>query len=99
MRYLILLVITRQKDTCETRRRIMDRSIMRQWEHAVFVSNIVSVVGYVQKDKTITYKTLLNTHRLIFETVYPWAGSDRSNFNITIGKSGYQTLFAHPLVI
>jgi len=77
----------------------MDRSIMRQWEHAVFVSNIVSVVGYVQKDKTITYRTLLNTHRLIFETVYPWAGSDRSNFNITIGKSGYQKLFAHPLVI
>jgi cell filamentation protein len=77
----------------------MDRSIMRKWEHAVYVSNIVSVVGYVRNDTPITYKTLLNTHRQIFETVYPWAGSDRSKFNIAIGKGGYQKLFAHPLSI
>jgi cell filamentation protein len=77
----------------------MDRSIMRKWEHAVYVSNIVSVVGCVRKNNPITYKTLLNTHRQIFGTVYPWAGSDRSNFNIAICKGGYQTLFAHPLSI
>ena len=77
----------------------MDRSIMRKCEHAVYVSNIVSVVGYVRNDKPITYKTLLNTHRLIFGTVYPWAGCDRSNFNIAIGKGGHQKLFAHPLSI
>jgi cell filamentation protein len=74
----------------------MDRSIMRKWEHAVYVSNIVSVVGYVRNDKPVTYKTLLNTHRQIFGTVYPWAGCDRSNINITICKGGYQKLFAHP---
>jgi cell filamentation protein len=70
---------------------------MRKWEHAVYVSNIVSVVSYVRNDKPITYKTLLNTHRRIFETVYLWAGSDRSNINIAICKGGYQMLFAHPL--
>ena len=75
----------------------MDQSIVRKWEHAVYVSNIVSVVSYVRNDKPITYSTLLNTHRQIFGTIYPWAGSDRSNVNITICKAGYQTLFAHPL--
>ncbi len=41
---------------------------------------------------------MLDTHRRLFSSVYPWAGQDRTTLapDITIGKGGISDLFAHP---
>ena len=41
---------------------------------------------------------VLDTHRRLFSSVYPWAGEDRATLapDIAIGKGGLSNLFAHP---
>ena len=44
------------------------------------------------------YRHVLDTHKILFQAVYPWAGQDRRTTapNIGISRGGRDDLFAHP---
>ena len=47
---------------------------------------------------TVSYDQVLDTHRRLFSSVYPWAGQDRATLapHIAIAKGGVADLFSHP---
>jgi cell filamentation protein len=44
----------------------------------------------------LSYSDLLETHRILFEAVYPWAGQDRRTTAPNLAISKGPVLFAHP---
>src|SRR5207245_9672940 len=46
----------------------------------------------------INLELIPHTNRIMLDSVYPWAGHDRSENapHLAIVKAGYKTLFAHP---
>lgn len=69
-----------------------DLRLVGHLETAAFEQEIVSTVPVLQ------YEHITETHYRIFNSLYPWAGQDRSipAPGIAIAKGGYNTLFAHP---
>jgi len=53
----------------------------------------------LQNKEYISYSDVLETHKILFSAVYPWAGQDRSETapDIAISKFGYDHLFSHPM--
>jgi cell filamentation protein len=72
--------------------------IVTHLEAAAFEDRILEVVRRLRRLGDLDYSTIAETHRRLFDSVYPWAGRDRSENapDIAIAKAGYQTLFAHP---
>jgi cell filamentation protein len=54
-----------------------DPEIVRHLEHASFMTGIDAALERLAKIKHLSYSDLLETHRILFEAVYPWAGQDR----------------------
>jgi len=75
-----------------------DLNLIGHVETAAFEQEIVHVVRSLRKASSITYEHVTTTHQSLFQSVYPWAGQDRSTTapTIAIVKAGYKTLFAHP---
>lgn len=75
-----------------------DLNLVGHLETAAFEQEIVHVVRSLRKAAALTYQHILTTHENLFQSVYPWAGQDRSTTapDIAIVKAGYKTLFAHP---
>jgi cell filamentation protein, protein adenylyltransferase len=48
------------------------------------------------KIKRLFYADMLETHRILFDAVYPWAGQDRQTTAPDLGISKGPVLFAHP---
>jgi cell filamentation protein len=67
-------------------------------ETAAFEQEIVSTVRFLRKLRTLHYEHITQTHYRLFNSLYPWAGKDRSITapKIAIAKGGYDKLFAHP---
>ncbi len=67
-------------------------------ETTAFRDQVQDTVRYLRKLAGITYEHVTETHRQLFDSVYPWAGEDRSQNapDIAIAKGGHKTLFAHP---
>jgi cell filamentation protein len=70
--------------------------IIKHLEHTSFVGGVSNAFGYLAGRDTLTYDDVLETHRILFQDIYPWAGRDRSDTapDIAVGKGGI--LFAHP---
>jgi len=75
-----------------------DLNLIGHLETAAFEQEIVHVVRSLRKAPSITYEHVTTTHQNLFQSVYPWAGQDRSTTapTIAIVKAGSKTLFAHP---
>jgi cell filamentation protein len=75
-----------------------DLKIVGHLETAAFEDRVHGVIRFLRRLPTIEYRHITEAHRWLFESVYPWAGQDRSENarDIAIVKAGYQTLFAHP---
>jgi cell filamentation protein len=73
-----------------------DRDIVRRLEHASFTTGVDAALERLAKTKQLSYADVLETHRILFEAVYPWAGQDRLTTapNLAISKGG--VLFARP---
>jgi cell filamentation protein len=71
---------------------------VKEFEHRAFLDNLPRAVAYLQPIGQLTYQDMLETHRILFQSVCPWAGLDRSITapTIAIGKAGRADLFAHP---
>jgi cell filamentation protein len=75
-----------------------DLTIVGHLETAAFEDHIHEAIRSLRRLPSIDYEHITGTHKLLFDSVYPWAGQDRweNAPNIAIVKGGYKTLFAHP---
>src|SRR5438270_3763169 len=75
-----------------------DLTIVGHLETAAFEGQVHQTIRFLRKLPGINYEHITETHRRLFDSVYPWAGHDRSENapHLAIVKAGYKTLFAHP---
>jgi cell filamentation protein len=73
-----------------------DPEIVRHLEHAAFLTGIDAALECLAKIKQLSYPDVLETHRILFEAVYPWAGQDRHTTVPDLAISRGPALFAHP---
>jgi cell filamentation protein len=73
-----------------------DPDIVRRLVHASFTTGIDAALERLAKVKCLSYADLLDTHKVLFEAVYPWAGQDRlqNASDLAVSKGGI--LFAYP---
>lgn len=71
---------------------------VRALENDSFEGNLAAAVQYLGEQPIIRYKQLLDTHKILFGDVYPWAGQDRSQNapGLEISRGGYRGMFADP---
>lgn len=71
-----------------------DRAVVSRLEHNAFAGNILRALETLEKSPRIDLESVQETHRLLFQDVYPWAGQDRSqnasDLNITKGALSFQ---------
>jgi cell filamentation protein len=73
-----------------------DPDIVRRLEHSSFMTGIDAALERLAKIKRLSYLDVLETHRMLFEAVYPWAGQDRQTTAPDLAISKGPVLFAHP---
>ena len=75
-----------------------DLGIVKRLEHAAFRENLGAALDRLSDYKTQSYAAVLETHKILFSSVYPWAGQDRlaTAPEINIVKGGYDRMFAFP---
>jgi cell filamentation protein len=73
-----------------------DPDIVRRLEHSSFMTGIDAALERLAKVKRLSYMDVLETHRILFEAVYPWAGQDRSTTAPDLAVSKGPVLFARP---
>jgi len=73
-----------------------DLDIVRRLEHVSFTTGLDDAFKQLSAVEQLSYEDVLNTHRTLFEAVYPWAGEDRAHNAPEIAVSRGGVLFAHP---
>jgi cell filamentation protein len=73
-----------------------DLEIVRRLEHTSFTTGIDTAFEYLAKTKLVSYPNVLETHRILFEAVYPWAGLDRLTTAPDLAICRGNVLFARP---
>jgi cell filamentation protein, protein adenylyltransferase len=73
-----------------------DAEIVRRLEHTSFMTGIDSAFDRLATIKRISYQDVLDTHKILFEAVYPWAGQDRLQTAPDLAVSKGPVLFAYP---
>lgn len=73
-----------------------DPGIIRRLEHSSFTTGIDAALERLAKIKRLSYSDVLETHRILFEAVYPWAGQDRLTTAPDLAISKGPILFARP---
>ena len=75
-----------------------DPQRVRRLEHHAFAANVLPALAMLHDAPSLGYDELLDTHRRLFGSVYPWAGQDRAVLapTIAITRGGVADLFAHP---
>jgi cell filamentation protein len=73
-----------------------DPDIVRRLEHTSFTTGVDAALERLAKIKHLSYPDLLETHRVLFEAVYPWAGQDRLKTAPDLAISKGTILFARP---
>lgn len=76
--------------------RVKDPKIVRQLEHTSFTTGLDAALASLSIEPQLSYRDVLDTHKVLFEAVYPWAGTDRlaNAANIAVRKGS--VLFAQP---
>ncbi|MDO8874989.1 MAG: Fic family protein [Pseudolabrys sp.] len=73
-----------------------DLDIVRRLEHASFATGLDEAFARLAKVERLQYEQVLDTHRVLFDAIYPWAGQDRMKTAPDIAVSKGVVLFAHP---
>lgn len=75
-----------------------DPGAVKHLEHRAFAAHVLGALEYLKTQASLRYEHLLETHRILFGAMYPWAGQDRAALapELAIGKGGAFDLFAHP---
>jgi cell filamentation protein len=77
---------------------LKDPAEVKELEHRHFRKNIDEAIEHLRQLNPITYQDVLDTHKILFGAVYPWAGQDRLTTapHVGISRGGRDDLFAHP---
>jgi cell filamentation protein len=77
---------------------LKDVDEVKRLEHRVFLKNLGRAVEHLKHVEQLGYQDVLDTHKILFQDVYPWAGQDRQTTapDLAIGKGERNDLFAHP---
>jgi cell filamentation protein, protein adenylyltransferase len=73
-----------------------DPEIIRRLEHTSFTTGIDAAFERLAAIKHLSYLDVLETHKILFEAVYPWAGQDRLETAPDLAVSRGPILFARP---
>jgi len=73
-----------------------DLEIVRRLEHTSFMTGIDAAFEHLAPIKRLCYQDVLDTHKILFEAVYPWAGQDRLQTAPDLAVSKGPVLFAYP---
>ena len=73
-----------------------DLDIVKKLEHASFTTGLGEAFTALGKSAQFSYSTLLQTHRILFNAVYPWAGQDRLTTVPTLSVRKGPVIFANP---
>lgn len=73
-----------------------DPDIVRRLEHNSFMTGVEDAFARLAQVGHLSYQDVLNTHKILFEAIYPWAGQDRIQIAPDIAVSKGEVLFAHP---
>jgi cell filamentation protein len=73
-----------------------DLEIVRRLEHTSFVTGIDAAFRRLSAVEHLSYEDVLETHQILFEAVYPWAGQDRLQTTPELAVSKGPVLFARP---
>jgi cell filamentation protein len=73
-----------------------DLDIVRRLEHTSFTTGLDAALEYLGGVERLSYPDVLQTHRTLFEAVYPWAGQDRLATAPDLAISKGPVLFAWP---
>ncbi|BAM92216.1 putative cell filamentation protein [Bradyrhizobium oligotrophicum S58] len=73
-----------------------DRALVQRLQHNSFLTGIDAGLRYLESRSFLTYADVLQTHKTLFEAVFPWAGEDRLTNAPTIFVNKGTVLFAHP---
>jgi cell filamentation protein len=69
---------------------------VKEFEHRNFLSKLDLSLNKLSRLARISYQDVLDTHKTLFEDVYPWAGQDRTLTLPDRAVSKGSVLFAHP---
>jgi len=76
--------------------RAKEPNIVQRLQHNSFLTGIDAALAYLQARPALSYADVLQTHKTLFEVVFPWAGEDRlANAPHLFVQKG-RVLFAHP---
>jgi cell filamentation protein len=73
-----------------------DPEAVRRLEHSSFETGLDDAIKHLQQAKDVTYADVLETHRRLFDAVYPWAGQDRASVLPDKAVTKGDVLFALP---
>jgi cell filamentation protein len=73
-----------------------DSEIVRRLEHSSFITGIDAAFRSLNAVKRLAYQDVLETHKILFEAVYPWAGQDRLKIAPELAVGRGPVLFARP---
>ncbi|WP_448040325.1 Fic/DOC family protein [Bradyrhizobium liaoningense] len=73
-----------------------DSGIVQRLLHNSFLTGIDAALDHLKAQRSLSYADVLQTHKTLFEGVFPWAGEDRhTNASHIFVKKG-SVIFAHP---
>jgi cell filamentation protein len=73
-----------------------DAGILRPIEFLSFVAGIDAALERLTRVELVPYPDVLETHRLLFDFIYPWAGQDRLIIAPDLAVAKGPLLFARP---
>lgn len=73
-----------------------DLDIVKTVEHGLFRANLPKALEYLANRKQITYEDFLAVHKILFSSLYWWAGRDRAEILPDSAISKGSVLFCHP---
>ena len=73
-----------------------DPTAVKEFEHRAFLAKLEQAFQNLAQIDHLTYRDVLDTHKTLFEAVYPWAGQDRAQTAPDIAVVKGAVLFAHP---
>jgi cell filamentation protein len=73
-----------------------DLAIVKRLEHTSFLTGIDAAFVALARQKEIAYEDVLQTHKILFDAVYPWAGEDRTQTAPLLTIKRGAVIFADP---
>jgi cell filamentation protein len=73
-----------------------DLAIIKRAENSSFTTGLDEAFAYLAKSSQFAYEHILQTHRILFGAVYPWAGQDRLQTASKLSVKKGNVIFANP---